>query len=215
MIYKISKRIFDLTSSLFALIVLSPLMIPIMIGLKLTGEHYIWYLQERVGYKNKLFNIIKFATMLKDSPNIGTGMITLKNDPRLTPMGAFLRKSKINELPQIVNVLLGDMSIVGPRPTVKKHADAYGNELSDRIYSIKPGITGIGSLLFRDEENILSKYKGDPFEIYKKIIVPYKSEVELWYQSRMSLLTDLKIVFLTAFVIQSFSISPKKRVLIT
>ncbi len=199
--YRIIKRIIDILLSLLALIILIPLFIPIMIGLKLTGEGYIFYFQKRIGKNSKYFDIWKFATMLKDSPNIGTGMITIKNDPRLTPMGAFLRKSKINELPQIVNVLLGDMSIVGPRPTVKKHADAYGNELRDRIYSIKPGITGIGSLLFRDEENILSEHKGDPFEIYKKIIVPHKSEVELWYQSRMSLLTDLKIVFLTAFVI--------------
>lgn len=199
--YRIIKRIIDILLSLLALIILIPLFIPIMIGLKLTGEGYIFYFQKRIGKNSKYFDIWKFATMLKDSPNIGTGMITIKNDPRLTPMGAFLRKSKINELPQIVNVLLGDMSIVGPRPTVNKHADAYGNELRDRIYSIKPGITGIGSLLFRDEENVLSKYKGDPFEIYKKIIIPYKSEVELWYQTQMSLLTDLKIVFLTAFVI--------------
>lgn len=199
--YSFLKRFLDIALSLFVLIVLIPLFIPMMIGLKLTGEGYIFYFQKRIGKNSKYFDIWKFATMLKNSPNIGTGMITIKNDPRLTPMGAILRKSKINELPQIVNVLIGDMSIVGPRPTVKKHADAYGNELRDRIYSIKPGITGIGSLLFRDEENILSKYEGDPFEIYKKIIVPYKSEVELWYQSRMSLLTDMKIIFLTAFVI--------------
>lgn len=199
--YRIIKRIIDILLSLLALIILIPLFIPIMIGLKLTGEGYIFYFQKRIGKNSKYFDIWKFATMLKESPNIGTGMITIKNDPRLTPMGAFLRKSKINELPQIVNVLLGDMSIVGPRPTVNKHADAYGNELRDRIYQIKPGITGIGSIIFRDEENILSKYEGDPFEIYKKIIIPYKSEVELWYQTQMSLLTDLKIVFLTAFVI--------------
>lgn len=201
MVYLYAKRLFDFLSSLLALLVLSPLMIPIMIGLKVTGEGYIFYFQKRIGYRSKYFDILKFATMLKDSPNIGTGMITIKNDPRLTPLGGFLRKTKINEIPQLINVLKGDMSIVGPRPTVKKHADAYGQEMRDKIYSIKPGITGIGSLIFRDEENIISKFQGDPFENYKKIIVPYKSDVELWYQENRSLFIDLKIIILTALVI--------------
>ena len=139
--------------------------------------------------------------MLKNSPNIGTGNITLRNDPRVTSIGKFLRKSKINELPQIVNVLKGDMSIVGPRPTVKKHADAYSNEIRDKIYSIKPGITGIGSIIFRDEEDLISQSEMEPFEFYKKCIIPYKAKVELWYQKNRSLVTDFLIIFLTAWVI--------------
>ena len=103
--YLFIKRFFDILSSCIALIILSPLLVPIIIGLKLTGEGYIWYFQERVGYKTQLFNIWKFATMLKNSPNMSGGYITTKRDPRLTPMGDFLRKSKINELPQLINIL--------------------------------------------------------------------------------------------------------------
>ncbi len=139
--------------------------------------------------------------MLKDSPNIGTGNITLRNDPRVTPVGKFLRKSKINELPQIINVLKGDMSLVGPRPTVKKHADAYPINIREKIYSIKPGITGIGSIIFRDEEKLISQSGIDPFEYYKEFIVPYKAKVELWYQNHQSLRTDFLLIFLTAWVI--------------
>ena len=139
--------------------------------------------------------------MLKNSPNMGTGNITLRNDPRVTPIGRFLRKSKINELPQIINVIKGDMSIVGPRPTVKKHAEAYTEEIRNKIYSIKPGITGVGSIVFRDEEELISKSKMDPFEFYKEVIIPYKAQVELWYQKNRSLSTDLLIIFLTAWVI--------------
>lgn len=118
--YIIIKRLFDIITSSVALVLLSPLLIPIMIILKVTGEGYIWYLQERVGYKNKLFNIYKFATMLKDSANMPGGLITLKKDPRLTPMGGFLRASKINELPQLLNIFLGDMSVVGPKASNEK-----------------------------------------------------------------------------------------------
>ncbi|MCL4142159.1 UNVERIFIED_CONTAM: hypothetical protein GTU68_014586 [Idotea baltica] len=176
-------------------------MIPIIIILKFTGEGEIFYMQERIGQNSKYFKILKFATMLKNSPSIGTGMITLRNDPRLTPLGGFLRKSKINELPQILNVLKGEMAIVGPRPTVKKHADAYSNEIRDRIYTNKPGITGIGSLIFRDEEELLSKSKKDPFEFYKSDIIPYKTKVELWYDQNKSMWTDIRIILLTAGVI--------------
>lgn len=118
--YIIIKRFFDIISSFVALLVLSPLLIPIVIGLKLTGEGYIWYFQERVGFKNSIFNIYKFATMLKDSPNMAGGLITTKKDPRLTPLGDFLRSTKINELPQLLNILNGDMSVVGPRPVMQK-----------------------------------------------------------------------------------------------
>jgi len=199
--YQSIKRIFDIFFCIIGLILLLPVFIPIVIILKLTGEGKIFYFQKRIGKNSTYFDIWKFATMLKNSPNIGTGMITIKNDPRLTLLGGFLRKTKINELPQIINVIKGDMSIVGPRPTVEKHANAYGNEMRDKIYSIKPGITGIGSILFRDEETFLSSQKGDPFVYYKNIIIPYKTQVELWYQNNRSFITDLKIIFLTAWVI--------------
>ena len=191
----------DLTIASIAFIVLLPLIIPIVIGLKLTGEGHVFYFQKRIGHNSKPFNIWKFATMLKDSPNIGTGMITLRKDPRITPMGGFLRKTKINELPQIINVLKGDMSIIGPRPTVEKHYNAYPKEIGERIYTSKPGVTGIGSVIFRDEEELISNSDMKPFEFYKNVIIPYKGELELWYKGKASILIDIAIVFLTAWVI--------------
>lgn len=198
------KRAFDLSSSTIALLILSPLLIPIMIGLKLTGEGYVWYFQQRVGYKNKLFSIYKFATMLKDSPNMPGGIITVVNDPRLTPLGGFLRSTKINELPQLINILRGDMSIVGPRPVMHKSFMAYPEEVRNVIYNVKPGLTGIGSIVFRDEESMITKVKsggGDAWTFYKEKIYPFKGELEKWYQKNNSFKNDLIIVFLTMWVI--------------
>ncbi len=199
--YNLIKRIIDILLSAMALLFLLPVFIPIIIILKFSAEGEILYFQKRIGKNCKYFDIWKFATMLKNSPNMGTGNITLRNDPRVTSIGKFLRKSKINELPQIVNVFKGDMSIVGPRPTVKKHADAYSDEIRDKIYSIKPGITGIGSIIFRDEEELISQSEMEPFEFYKKYIIPYKAKVELWYHKNKSLSTDFLIILLTAWVI--------------
>lgn len=195
--YQFIKRFFDIIFSLVALIILSPLLIPIVIILKLTGEHEVFYFQKRVGLGNREFNIWKFATMMKDSPNIGTGEITLRNDPRVTRAGRFLRKTKINELPQVINVLIGDMSIVGPRPLMKKSFDLYSTEVQKVIYNTRPGITGIGSVIFRDEEKIVSE-SPDIQAAYKKIF-QYKGAVEMWYQQHISFYTDFMIIFLTAW----------------
>ncbi|MBK8055137.1 MAG: sugar transferase [Saprospiraceae bacterium] len=200
--YLFIKRFFDILASLLALIVLSPLLIPIAIGLKLTGEGYIWYFQERVGFKNKLFSIYKFATMLKDSPNMAGGLITTKRDPRLTPLGGFLRSTKINELPQLLNILNGDMSVVGPRPVMQKSFDAYPIEVQKVIYNVKPGLTGIGSIIFRDEETLITEVRdngGDTWDFYQNKIYPFKGEVEQWYQEHQSFYTDLICIFLTAW----------------
>jgi len=202
--YRIFKRLADIIVSFIALLILSPLVIPIMIGLKLTGEGYIFYKQERLGYKNKKFDVLKFATMLKDSPNMGSGLITTKKDPRITPMGGFLRKSKINELPQIINVFLGDMSFVGPRPVMQKSFDQYPNDIQKIIYEVAPGITGIGSLIFRDEEDLITAVKdkgGNIWDFYRNEIYPYKGQLEKWYQGNQSFVVDLKILFLTAWAI--------------
>jgi len=202
--YIIIKRLFDIITSSVALVLLSPLLIPIMIILKVTGEGYIWYLQERVGYKNKLFNIYKFATMLKDSANMPGGLITLKKDPRLTPMGGFLRASKINELPQLLNIFLGDMSVVGPRPVMKKSFDAYPENVQSVIYNVPPGLTGIGSIVFRDEERLITEVKengGDVWDFYINKIYPFKGKLELWYQQHKSFYVDMMCIFLTAWVI--------------
>ena len=195
--YKPIKRLFDILVSFIALLVLSPLLIPIIILLKLTGEHEVFYLQERIGYRNRVFNIWKFATMLKNSPTMGTGEITLRNDPRVTKVGRFLRKTKINELPQLFNVLMGDMSIVGPRPLMKKSFDLYSDEVKARIYQSRPGITGIGSVIFRDEEKIISE--SDDIQATYRRIFDYKGQVEMWYQQHLSFYTDMMIIFLTVW----------------
>jgi lipopolysaccharide/colanic/teichoic acid biosynthesis glycosyltransferase len=140
--------------------------------------------------------------MLKNSMNIGTGSITLQNDPRVTKIGSFLRKTKINELPQIINILKGDISLVGPRPLVTKTFMAYNEEVQSKIYNVKPGLTGIGSIIFRDEESIISAVTDeDPHEFYKRIIAPYKGELEMWYQQHNSFFLDLQLIFMTAWVI--------------
>jgi lipopolysaccharide/colanic/teichoic acid biosynthesis glycosyltransferase len=190
--YALVKRIVDIAVALVALILLLPL---------LTGEREVFYKQERIGLKNQRFGILKFVTMMKNSPNIGTRSITMPNDPRVLPIGRFLRKTKINELPQIFNVLSGEMSIVGPRPLVLETFEAYSSDIQDKIYNCKPGLTGIGSILFRDEESLFKKTSLEPAEFYRQCISPYKGALELWYQEHRSILTDFKIMFLTAWVI--------------
>lgn len=194
--YRIVKRVFDLLISILALIILSPIWIISIILLSLTGEREIFYLQKRIGYKSRPFFIWKFATMLKNSPNIGTGEITLRRDPRVTRVGMLLRKTKINELPQIINVLKGEMSIVGPRPLMDVSYNLYEPETGKEIYLSVPGITGISSLIFRDEEKIVSQ-SSNPRDIYVKIF-PYKASLELWYKQHASLYVDCMIIFLTA-----------------
>ena len=202
--YKLIKRIFDIISSFIACIILSPILVPIMFLLRLTSEGEVLYLQERIGLYKKPFMIYKFATMLKNSTKMSGGIITVKNDPRVTVMGGFLRKSKINELPQLINILLGNMSLVGPRPVMRVSFEAYPSEIQKVIYNVKPGLTGIGSIIFRDEEELITNVKnrgGNTWEFYKYKIYPFKGELEIWYQKNKSFLLDLKLVFLTAWVI--------------
>lgn len=199
--YLTIKRLFDILISLIVIAIALPFCIPIAILQRLSGEGYIFYFQERVGYRNRRFYIWKFATMLKDSPNMKGGEITLRNDARITPLGKYLRFTKLNELPQIINVLKGDMSIVGPRPLMPVSFEQYSPEVQARVYNVRPGITGIGSIIFRDEEKLVSESAMPPREFYQKIIFPYKGALELWYQQHLSLYTDLMIIFLTAWVL--------------
>jgi len=200
--YKFFKRLLDIIVSLITLIILSPVFISIIIILKFSAEGEVFYFQERYGIHNSRFQIWKFATMLKISMNIGTGSITLQNDPRVTKIGSFLRKTKINELPQIINILKGDISLVGPRPLVTKTFTAYNEDVQSRIYNVKPGLTGIGSIIFRDEESIISAIKDEnPHDFYKRVIAPYKGELEMWYQEHCSFFLDLQLIFTTAWVI--------------
>ena len=200
--YKFIKRLLDIFISLFAIIILLPVFIPIIIILRFSAEGEVFYFQERIGLKNSKFKIWKFATMLKNSLNMGTGSITLKNDPRVTFIGSFLRKTKINELPQLINILKGDISLVGPRPLVQNTFNAYSSHFQDKIYNIKPGLTGIGSIVFRDEESIISSISDeDPHIFYERVVAPYKGELEMWYQQNASLLLDFKLIFITAWVV--------------
>ncbi len=201
-LYYFFKRFLDLTIALIAVLILFPLLLAVAIILRFTGEGQVFYFQERIGYKNSKFMIWKFASMLKNSLNMGTGSITLKNDFRVTKFGKFLRKTKINELPQLFNIIKGDLTIVGPRPVLEQDWILYPDSISDKIYNIKPGLTGIGSIIFRDEESILSSLKNEDYEeFYKNIIAPFKGKLEMWYQKNQSMSVDLKLIFLTALVI--------------
>ena len=183
-----------------ALIILSPILIPICILLLLTGEHEVFYFQERIGRGGKPFMVWKFATMLKNSPNIGTGTVTTRNDPRVLPAGNFLRKTKINELPQLINILIGDMSVIGPRPLVEKGYSTYTDDVRKCINKLRPGLSGIGSVIFRDEESFVSQAE-DPVKYHKEKIQPVKGELEKWYFHNKSLYVDFMIIFLTCWVI--------------
>jgi len=193
-------RFFDIVFSLIAIIILSPLFIIISIILLLTGEHQVIYLQKRIGYRCDQFYVYKFTTMLKNSENMKGGLLTRKNDPRILPVGKILRNTNLNELPQLFNILFGSMSIVGPRPQSPVHFNLYNEEQKAYISKLKPGFTGIGSLIFRYEDNILEKMKYDYDYSHDKIITPYKGELEKWFYKNRSLYLYFKIIFLTAFV---------------
>ncbi|MGL1890212.1 MAG: sugar transferase [Spirochaetaceae bacterium] len=194
-------RFIDILLSSIAIIILSPLLIPIIIILKLTGEHYIFYAQERMGKNVKTFKVLKFATMLKNSPNMTGASVTKRDDPRVLPFGKFLRKSKINELPQLFNIWLGQMSVVGPRPLTPDQFYNYSEEQQKIISKLTPGLTGIGSLVFRDEESIMEKSGMDYNVIHDTIIAKYKGDLECWYYSNRNITLYIKIIFLTAYAV--------------
>jgi lipopolysaccharide/colanic/teichoic acid biosynthesis glycosyltransferase len=194
------QRTLDVILSGLALLVLAPLLIPVILLLRFTGEGEVLFLQERVGEGGKLFSLYKFATMLKDSPHMGTGTVTLKEDPRVLPVGKFLRKTKINELPQLLNIFLGDMSVVGPRPQTPRCFMAFTHGTQVVITQVKPGLSGIGSIVFRGEEDILADYAGS-VELYDNVIAPYKGEVEAWYVTHQGLMTYVKVILITIWVV--------------
>jgi len=195
------KRLFDVAISAVAIFVLSPLLLVIAVILRFTGEGEIFYPQKRIGYQKRYFRLWKFATMLKESPNLAGGYLTVRDDPRVTKVGHWLRKTKLNELPQLINVLLGDMSLVGPRPLVDETFEAYNAEEQQMVSSLKPGITGIGSIIFRDEEALLARANMPPREFYFQHIAPYKAALERWYTAHLTFSIDVKLLFLTTWVI--------------
>jgi len=195
------KRFFDFTLSLILIILISPLLIPIGILLLLTGEHYIFFKHKRIGKGGKQFKLIKFSTMLVDSPNLGSGDFTVNNDPRVLPVGKYLRITKINELPQLLNILKGDMSFVGPRPLAPKVFNNYKPEDQLFILKMKPGLTGIGSIVFRNEEAITAQSELSWADCLRFEIMPYKALLEEWYFVHKNFFIDLIILFLTAWVV--------------
>lgn len=200
--YKLTKRFLDIIVSSISLIILLPIFTIVIVVLLFSGEGEVFYFQDRIGLNNSKFKIWKFATMLKNSLNLGSGSITLEDDFRVTKPGKFLRKTKINELPQLINILKGDISLVGPRPLVEQSFKLYSEEIQSKIYRVKPGLTGIGSIVFRDEESLISKNKDeDIYKFYKRVISPYKGDLEMWYQKNRSFLLDIQLILMTVWVV--------------
>lgn len=193
-------RLLDIFFSGLALLVLSPLLLPLVIVLRLTGEGEVFFVQQRVGRGGECFGLYKFATMLKNSPNLGTGTVTLKDDPRVLPFGKFLRKTKINELPQLLNIFLGDMSIIGPRPQTRRCFDAFPESSQQIIIQVRPGLSGVGSIVFRGEDEMMHS-SGDPDRLYDEVIMPYKGLLEEWFVSNESISVYLKCIWLTVLVV--------------
>ena len=194
------KRFLDVVLSFLALVVLAPFLLPVVIILRFTGEGEVFYIQERAGRGGNSFGLYKFATMLKNSPNIGAGEITVRGDARVLPFGQFLRKTKLNELPQLWNIFIGDMSVVGPRPMVLNTYAYYPEEARLKLNTIRPGLTGIGSIIFRNEERYLAD-RDEPMEFYREHIIPYKSDLELWFVENNTLWLYCKIILVTAWVV--------------
>lgn len=194
------ERFFDIFFSFFIILIFLPIMIIIFILLKFTGEGDIFFYQDRIGKNGKYFKLYKFATMLRNSPNIATGTITIKNDPRILPLGRILRKTKINELPQLFNILIGDMSFIGPRPLTPQNFKYYDTKTQNTIKMVRPGLSGIGSIIFRDEEEILTNDNGST-SYYNDVIAPYKGELENWFVESKSLYLYFLLSLITIWVV--------------
>ena len=197
------KRTLDILFSATALLALSPLLLLVAILLRCTGEGCVFYRQERIGRGGRPFLLYKFATMRKDCGRRPEDLLTAQDDPPILPLGRILRHTKINELPQLFNVLLGDMSLIGPRPQVRPHFDIYPAQVRRELVKVRPGLSGIGSIIFHDEGSLVSRCGKDYRRCYAEDIAPYKGKLELWYVQHQSTLLDLILLFLTVLVILS------------
>ncbi|WP_335938632.1 sugar transferase [Fusobacterium polymorphum] len=187
------KRIFDITFSLFGLIILLPFMLIIAILIKLDSKGPVFFKQIRVTKNGREFKIFKYRTMRVGSDKYS--QITVGKDNRITKIGAFLRKYKLDEIPQLINVLIGDMSLVGPRPEVPKYVALYTDEQKE-ILKVRAGITDYASIEFSDENDLLASEE-DPEKAYIEKVMPKKIELNKKYISEISILTDIKIILLT------------------
>jgi lipopolysaccharide/colanic/teichoic acid biosynthesis glycosyltransferase len=198
LMYAFSKRVMDLAIGILLLLVLSPLLVGVAVILRFTNEREVLFRQPRIGCGNEPFLVWKFVTMRKGSEKQGT--ITFKNDPRVFPFGRLLRKTKINELPQLLNVIRGEMSIVGPRPQTEECFGYFPEDVRRRAFLCKPGLTGIGSVVFRDEEEIMDRSQEERAASYARVM-SFKGALELWYLENRSTTVDLKIILLTTITI--------------
>jgi len=190
------KRLFDFIISFFGLLILSPFLVLIALVIKLTSSGTIIYKQIRVGKNNRDFTIYKFKTMVEGAEKLG--LLTIGNhDPRITKFGYYLRRYKLDELPQLFNVLIGNMSLVGPRPELRKYVNFYKQDQLN-VLNYKPGITGLASLEFIDECALLAKQK-DPEAYFIEVIIPKKAQINLKYHQQSTFLSDLQIIFKTLF----------------
>jgi lipopolysaccharide/colanic/teichoic acid biosynthesis glycosyltransferase len=194
------ERFFDIVFSGLALLVLSPLLVLIVLILRFSGEGEVFFLQERIGRGGEVFRLFKFATMLKDSPNIGTGTVTMKGDPRVLPVGKFLRKTKINELPQLLNIFFGNMSIIGPRPLTSQTFGSYSSSTQEVVKQVRPGLSGVGSIIFRGEEEIMHGASAS-VNFYDNVIAPYKGSLEEWFVVNKSFYIYFMAIFTTVWAV--------------
>ncbi|ODS09952.1 sugar transferase [Vibrio scophthalmi] len=189
------KRTFDIVSSFFGLVILFPVLLVIALWIKLSSTGPILFCQTRVGLNGQNFSIFKFRTMVVDAEKLGL-KVTVGKDPRITTCGHFLRRYKLDELPQLVNVLLGTMSVVGPRPEVPEYMNEYPDEVRHKILSVRPGITDKASIEFTNESEILATSK-DPRASYINEIMPTKAKYYIEYIDNYSFSMDISIVFQT------------------
>ena len=193
------KRVFDFVASLFGLIALSPIFIVAAIWIKLDSPGPVFFRQNRIGQFSKPFKIHKFRTMIVNAESLGN-QITIGNDFRITRSGVFLRKYKLDELPQLIDVLLGKMSLVGPRPEVAKYVEYYSSEEKRIIHSIRPGITDNASIQYKNENKLLGM-SADPEETYINQVLPRKIELYKQYVANHSFSGDIMIIIKTIFLI--------------
>ena len=191
---KIIKRIFDIVCSGLGLIILSPFLLFVAIRIKMGSDGPVFFKQIRVGEKGREFKILKFRTMVVDAEKLGR-QITVGNDSRITKIGAFLRKYKIDELPQLINVFKGDMSLVGPRPEVPRYVNMYTEE-QRRVLDVKPGITDLASIRYRDENELLAQAE-NPDEFYINTIMPDKLALNVEYINKSNIFLDIYIILKT------------------
>jgi lipopolysaccharide/colanic/teichoic acid biosynthesis glycosyltransferase len=194
-----AKRLFDLLGAAVALLLLSPLLLVLALVIRLDSPGPVFFRQERVGRHGRLFRIHKFRTMVADAPQRGPA-ITVGADPRITKSGAWLRRTRLDELPQLIDVLRGDMSLVGPRPEVPRYVQHYPPRLRERALAVRPGITDPSSLAFIDEAELLAR-AADPEREYIEHILPRKLQAAADYAERATLWTDLQVIARTLRVL--------------